>query len=269
MKNSRPTKIWIRWISVFIVMTASASSFGFAQDEGDLAKAAQNPLASMISVPLQNNTNFNLGQYDRTQNILNIQPIYPFVGTKWNIITRTIIPVISQPDITQEEGSTFGLGDTTITAWMSPAKATKLIWGIGPVVMVPTSTDDALGAGRWGLGPSIVALVMPGRWVVGGLINNVWSIGGDEVNQLLFQYFINYNLSDGWYLASAPMLTANWKSPEGQQWTVPFGIGVGKIHRFGKQPVNISLHLYYNVVKPDNGPDWTLRFQFQLMFPKK
>jgi hypothetical protein len=148
-----------------------------------------------------------------------------------------------------------------------------MTWGIGPALMIPTSTDNALGAGRWGLGPSLVALVMPGKWVVGGLINNVWSMGGDsekhKVNQFLFQWFVNYNLSDGWYLVSAPIITANWEAAEGQKWTVPFGIGVGKVHRFGKQPVNMSVHFYVNTVKPDIGPDWALRLQLQLMFPKK
>lgn len=263
----------IQRLSIFVALLFMLSNFTIAQDEEALAKAAQNPLASMISLPFQNNTNFGLGSYGRTQNVLNIQPVYPFIGKKWNIITRTILPVISQPDITQENGQTFGLGDTTLTAWLSPAKEASVTWGIGPALIIPTSTDDALGAGRWGLGPSFVALVMPGKWVVGGLINNVWSIGGDsekhKVNQLLFQWFVNYNLPDGWYLASAPIITANWEAAEGQKWTVPFGIGVGKVHRFGKQPVNMSAHVYINAVKPDIGPDWTLRLQVQLMFPKK
>jgi hypothetical protein len=260
-------------LSIFVAIFAVISNLAIAQDEEALAKAAQNPLASMISLPFQNNTNFGLGSYSRTQNVLNIQPVYPFAGKKWNIITRTILSVISQPDITQADGRTFGLGDTTLTAWLSPAKAASLTWGIGSALMIPTSTDDALGAGRWGIGPSVVALVMPGKWVVGGLISNIWSVGGgsekQDVNQFLFQYFINYNLSAGWYLASAPIITANWKAPEGQKWIVPFGIGVGKVHRFGKQPVNMSAHFYMNVVKPDIGPDWTLRLKFQLMFPKK
>lgn len=263
----------IQRLSIFVAIFAVISNFTLAQDEEALAKAAQNPLASMISLPFQNNTNFGLGSYDRTQNVLNIQPVYPFAGKKWNIITRTIFSVISQPDITQEDGRTFGLGDTTLTAWLSPAKAARLTWGIGSALMIPTSTNDALGAGRWGLGPSVVALVMPGKWVVGGLISNIWSVGGgsekQDVNQFLFQYFINYNLSAGWYLASAPIITANWEAPEDQKWIVPFGIGVGKVHRIGKQPVNMSAHVYINVIKPDIGPDWTLRLQFQLMFPKK
>ncbi len=263
----------IQRLGIFVAILFVISNLTIAQDEAALAKAAQNPLASMISLPFQNNTSFGLGSYDRTQNVLNIQPVYPFAGKKWNIITRTILPVISQPDITQDTGGTTGLGDITLTAWLSPAKASSMTWGIGSVVMLPTSTDDALGAGRWGIGPSVVALVMPGKWVVGGLISNIWSIGGDsekqDVNQLLFQYFINYNLPAGWYLASAPVIAANWKAPEGQKWVVPFGIGVGKIHRFGKQPVNMSAHVYFNAVKPDIGPDWTLRLQLQLMFPKK
>lgn len=258
------------WMLLLLIVVVSIT--GYAQTDekaANLAKAAQNPLASMISLPFQNNTNFGLGEYDRTQNMLNIQPVYPFVGSKWNIVTRTILPVMYQPDTTQQEGGTFGLGDINFTAWLSPAAENAVTWGIGPAVVIPTSTDDALGAGKWGLGPSFVALVMPGKWVIGGLVNNVWSLGSDAVNQFLFQYFINYNLEKGWYIASAPIITANWNNPDGQQWTVPFGAGVGKILRIGKQPVNMALHVYYNAVKPDGGADWTLRFQFQLMFPKK
>lgn len=263
----------IQRLSIFVVILIVISNLTLAQDEAALAKVAQNPLASMISLPFQNNTSFGLGSYDRAQNVLNIQPVYPFPGKKWNVITRTVLPVVSQPDITQEDGRTFGLGDTTLTVWLSPTKADSMTWGIGSVAMFPTSTDDALGAGRWGIGPSVVAVVMPGKWVVGGRISNIWSVGGgsekQDVNQFLFQYFINYNLRDGWNLSSAPIITANWKAPEGQKWVVPFGIGVGKVHRFGKQPVNMSAHVYINAVKPDIGPDWTLRLQLQLMFPKK
>ena len=185
------TKAFITRFAIPLAIIVSTTSIAVAQDEAALAKAAQNPIANMISLPFQNNTSFGLGPYDRTQNVLNIQPVYPISGKKWNIITRTILPVISQPDFTQEDGNTFGLGDTSFSAWLSPASASSVTWGIGPALMIPTSTSDALGPGRWGLGPTVVALVMPGKWVVGGLVNNVWSIGGNsekqKVNQFLLQ----------------------------------------------------------------------------------
>ena len=245
-----------------------------AQDHQDLAKAAQNPISNMINLPFQNNTNFGIGSDDETQNILNIQPVWPFeLNDNWNLITRTILPVISQPDVlTGGEGRINGLGDTIFTGFFSPRHSSGVTWGAGPVVQIPTSTDDALGSDEWGLGASIVVLAMPGHWVVGSLFSNVWSVGGsddEDYNLFTWQYFINYNMAKGWYLTSAPIITANWEADSDNRWTVPFGGGVGKIFKIGKQPVNGQISAYYNVEKPDSGADWQLRLQLQFLFPKK
>lgn len=245
----------------------------FAQDEEQLAKAAQNPVGDLISLPFQNNTSFGIGPNDRTLNVLNIQPVYPInMSSKWNLITRTIAPIITQPDIASESGSTTGLGDINFTAFLSPAAPGKWIWGAGPAILLPTATDDQLGSGKWGLGPSLVVLTMNGPWVYGVLVNNVWSVAGDkdrgDVNAFLLQYFINYNMADGWYVVSAPIITANWEAPSEGRWVVPFGGGAGKILRLGKLPLNAQVQAYYNVEKPEFGPDWSLRAQLQLMFPK-
>ena len=285
-------------IAIFTIFTllflgVAAPSYTFAEGQGDdnwgtadgdgtiepgenaaeeLAKAAQNPVASMISLPLQNNTNFNFGPQEKTQNVLNVQPVWPFsIGENWNLITRTIMPVISQPEILPGTDRTFGLGDITFTSFFSPKDSGKVIWGVGPVLVMPTATDDALGTDRWSAGASVVALTMPGRWVIGSLFNNVWDFAGSgnaDINFFTWQYFINYNLPDGWYLTSAPILTANWEASSGNKWTVPFGGGFGKIFRIGKQPVNASAQYYYNVEKPDFGADWQLRLVLQFMFPK-
>ncbi|KPJ98375.1 MAG: neuromedin U [Desulfobacterales bacterium SG8_35] len=247
------------------------------QSNTELAKAAQNPIANMISLPLQNNTNFNYGPKNDVQNILNIQPVLPFtLNEKWNIITRTIFPVMWEPVTEVYPGvysnkTTFGLGDTTFTAFLSPGKPGKAIWGIGPVLLIPTATADELGADKWGIGPSIVVLTMHGNWVIGSLFSNVWSFtgsGDQDVNLFTWQYFINYNLPNGWYLTTAPILTANWEADSGNQWTIPFGGGAGKIFRIGKLPVNALASAYYNFEKPTNGPDWQLRLQVQFLFPK-
>ena len=242
-----------------------------ASDE-DLARAAQNPVADMISLPLQNNINTGIGPDDATQNILNIQPVYPISpGGYWNVITRTILPVISQPGVLTGEGRVNGLGDVNFTAFLSPAQPGAVIWGIGPCLVMPTATDDVLGADRWSAGPSVVALAMPGKWVLGALMSNVWSFGGSgdsDVNFLTFQYFVNYNIANGWYLTSAPIITADWEADSGEQWTVPFGGGVGKIMKWGNQPVNGQASAYYNVEAPDNGADWQFRIQLQFLFPK-
>ena len=257
---------------IILILGTGTFIYGQESEESQLAKASQNPIANMMSFPFQNNTNFGLGPSDRVQNILNIQPVIPFQVNKINIITRTILPIVYQPDMYSESGGTFGLGDTTFTAFFSPAEPKKIIWGVGPVFLIPTATDTLLGSGKWGIGPSVVGLAMPGRWVVGALMNNIWSFAGkserDDVNMFLFQYFINYNFSKGWYLNSAPIITANWNAEEGDKWIVPFGIGGGKVFRAGRIPINASAQVYYNVVSPEIGPDWTLRLQVQLMFPK-
>ena len=243
------------------------------EGEEDLAQAVQNPVGDLISLPFQNNTNFGFGPYDRTQNVLNIQPVLPIsLSSDWNLITRTIFPVITQPDFFSESGSTTGLGDVNFTAFLSPSKPGKFIWGVGPAIVLPTATDESLGSGKWSAGPSVVGLSIQGPWVAGILMSNVWSFAGDsdraDVNFFLAQYFVNYNMDHGWYLVSAPIITSNWEASSGNQWIVPFGAGIGKIFRIGKQPMNFNTQAFYNAVKPDFGPDWQWRFQLQFMFPK-
>jgi len=242
------------------------------QSDGDLAKAAQNPIASLISVPVQNNTNFDYGPDDKTQNTLNIQPVWPFrLSENWNFITRTIVPIVSNPSLVPGGSRETGLGDTTFTGFFSPIDSGDWTWGVGPVLLIPTSSDDQLGADEWGLGPSLVVLTMPGNWVIGSLFSNVWGINeddGNDVNLFTWQYFINYNMANGWYLTTAPINTANWEAPSGQTWTVPVGGGFGKIFRIGRQPLNFNLQGFYNIEKPDHIGDWSMRVQLQFMFPK-
>ncbi len=239
----------------------------------ELRKAAQNPVASMISVPLQNNTDFNIGPDNKTKNTLNVQPVIPFeLNDDWNIITRTILPVTSQPGLFPGQDRTNGLGDVAFTAFLAPREPGKIIWGAGPMFLLPTATDDILGADKWALGISGVALTMVDNWVVGGLVSNIWSVAGsgdNDINLFTFQYFVNYNLPGGWYLTSAPIITANWEADNDNRWTVPFGGGAGRIFKIGNQPVNAQLSAYYNVETPDNfGAEWQMRAQIQFMFPK-
>ena len=239
-----------------------------------LQKATQNPVADLISVPLQNNSNFGIGSYDRTQNVLNIQPVIPTHLTQdWNLITRIIQPILWQPDPDANSGGTFGLGDMNPTFFFSPAHPGKIIWGAGPAFVLPTATDPALGQGKWSIGPSFVALAQPGHWTLGVLVSNVWSFAGSSdrasVNQMLFQYFINYNLSQGWYVTVSPIITANWAASNAKDiWTVPFGGGVGRIMKLGVQPVNISAQAYANAVYPSGASPWGLRLQIAFLFPK-
>lgn len=255
-------------------LTLTRSALG-AESSEELAKLAQNPIANLISVPFQNNTNFNFGPEEKNQNILNIQPVVPLtLSEDWNVITRTILPLISQPELTPMDDSTFGLGDTQFSAFLSPANASGWIWGVGAVVQAPTHTDSALGNNNWGAGPTAVALHLEAGspWVYGALVNNIWSLDNSDqpsYNNGLIQPFLNYNFKGGSYLTSAPIITANWDADDnGDTWTVPVGGGVGKIFHFGRLPVNTQISAYYNVEKPKYGADWQMRVQVQLMFPK-
>jgi hypothetical protein len=241
----------------------------------ELAKLAQNPVGNLISLPFQNNTNLNFGPDKGTQNILNIQPVIPIsVSPEWNIITRTIVPVIHMPSLGPDIDSKDGMGDIVFTAFLSPAKPGHWIWGAGPVLQLPTNSNSDLGNKNWGLGPSVVVVHMAhdDPWVYGVLVNNVWSLTsnkqGGSYNNGLIQPFINYNFKEGFYLTSSPVLTVDWNADSGQQWTVPIGGGVGKIFHLGKLPVNTQLSAYYNVVRPDFQANWQIRAQVQLMFPK-
>jgi len=256
------------------LLAASASAYAEMSAE-ELAKLAQNPVGNVISLPFQNDTNLNFGPEKGTQNILNVQPVVPIsINEEWNIITRTIVPIISMPSLGPGIDSQSGVGDTVFTAFVSPARPGHWIWGAGPVVQVPTNSDEKLGNGNWGLGPSFVVLHLDhgSPWVYGALVNNVWSLTssreGGAYNNGLIQPFVNYNFKGGFYLTSAPILTVDWKADSGERWTIPIGGGVGKIFHLGKLPVNAQISAYYNVERPEYGANWQIRAQVQLMFPK-
>lgn len=255
------------------VLALVAVSAAQPASEEDLAKETQNPVSDLISVPFESNFNFGVGPNDDLQYILYVQPVVPFrLSEDWNLITRTIIPLIDQPELGPGVGDVFGLGDIQLSQFLSPAKSGALIWGIGPIVQFPTATDDALGSDKWSAGPTAAALTIRGPWVAGAVVNHLWSFAGDDdradVNQTLIQPIVNYNLPGGWFLSSVPYITANWETDGDDRWTVPIGIGVGKVHRFGTQPVSLQLTPYYNVVRPDDAAEWTLRFRINLLFPK-
>jgi hypothetical protein len=266
-----------RWLTTATLAAALfATSPAHAEMSAEeLAKLAQNPVGNLISVPFQNNSNLNFGPEKGTQNVLNIQPVIPVsIEKDWNIITRTIVPVIHMPALGTDVGSKDGIGDVVFTAFLSPANPGEWIWGLGPVVQIPTNSSSELGNKNWGMGPSVVVLHLDhgSPWVYGALVNNIWSLTSDKqggaYNNGLIQPFVNYNFEGGLYLTSGPILTVNWKAENSQQWTVPIGGGIGKIFHFGKLPVNTSIQAYYNVVRPDYSANWQIRAQVQLMFPK-
>jgi hypothetical protein len=266
-------KAMIAATALLCALVMSAAAWAESESTEELAKQAQNPVAKLISIPFQNNINFNAGPQNRTQNILNIQPVIPIsLGPDWNLITRTIIPVISQPVPDPFDSRINGIGTTQFTAFLAPNNNSGLIFGVGPIFQFPTATNDKLGSKNFGMGPSVVVLKIDGHWVYGALANNVFSIGGSDPTYSvgLLQYFVNYNLPDGWYLTSAPIITADWKAAGADVWTVPLGGGAGKLWRLGKigLPVNTQIQAFGNVVHPQNGPNWQLRLQVQVLFPK-
>ena len=252
------------------------------QSTEDLAAAAQNPVAAMYSLPFQNNIYGGVGpQHNSTANVLNIQPVIPITVGDWNIISRTIAPIIYLPSLSTGPSeiveqslfnkSHFGLGDINQTFYFSPAKASELIWGIGPSFNLPTATATPLGSAKFSMGPAAVALTMPKPWVIGTLVRQLWSVIGPSdrpnVSQLLLQPFVNYNMAEGWYLVSSPIITANWEASS-NRWALPIGGGFGKIFRIGEQPMNASLQAFDYVKSPTDGPRWAVRAQLQFLFPR-
>lgn len=240
----------------------------------DAAKQAQNPLANMITLPLQWNTSFGIGEHDRTGATLNIQPIIPLGLSKdWILINRIIAPLPKvAPDAGLESGGTSGLGDITLMNWFSPPSKGAFTWGVGPVTVWPTATDDALGSGKFSIGPSAVLVYMKPKWVAAAVINAWWSVAGDsdrpDVATFYFQPIVSYFLPQKWYLTSAPVLLADLQADAGQRWTVPLGGGIGKMFNLGERPMDAQVQYFRYVVAPDGGPTWELRLQLKFIFPQ-
>jgi hypothetical protein len=239
----------------------------------ELLKALQNPVADLISVPIQENLNPGIAPYGRVQNVISLQPVIPLsLSENWLLVTRIIQPIVWQPYPDQKTGGVFGLGDMNPSFFLSPSKPGALIWGAGPATVIPTATNKALGNGKLGIGPSAVLLAQPGPWTVGVLVSNVWSVAGSggrpPVNRMALQYFLAYNLPHEWYLTSSPTITADWRATPGNVWTVPFGMGVGKLVMFGEKPVDLSGTFYANATTPAGMPTWSMSLQMTLLFPK-
>ncbi|NPU64311.1 hypothetical protein HL667_04810 [Bradyrhizobium sp. 83012] len=239
----------------------------------DLARAAQNPIADTISVGLENIAMPNTGPQRQTADVFKIEPVIPFrLNAEWNLVTRTTIPGIAQVRFSHEQGRIGGIGDINQIFALTPSHSGALIWGVGPTFSYPSATDPTLGSGRWSAGPTIVALTMPGPWVLGVLANNIWSFAGPSdrapVNQMMLQYFVTYNFSDGSYISASPIITANWLAKGHDRWIVPVGVGVGKLFMVDKQPINAEIGVYYNLLRPEQASPWQFRASLALLFPK-
>lgn len=269
-----PRRRCVRLVTLgLLVLALPALARAQGPSNEELAKKLSNPVASLISVPLQNNSDFGIGPVDDGfRNTLNIQPVIPIsLTTDWNLISRTILPVVYQDEIFPGSADQFGFGDTLQSFFLSPKApgAGGLIWGVGPVLLLPTATDDLLGGGKWGAGPTVVALKQDGPLTVGILANHVWSFAGDadraDVNQTFLQPFLSYTLPSATTFTVNTEATYDWNA---KQWTVPLLFGVSQVLRIGPQLISVGLNGRYWVEGPDSAPDYGIRFILTFLFPK-
>jgi len=252
--------------------TAQQPAAPAANDAAELAKKLANPVASLISFPIQTNFDFGMGSGSGWRMTTNIQPVIPVALNKdWNLISRTILPIIHQGNVVAEGTSQSGLGDMVQSLFLSPNKAEPFVWGIGPAVLVPTATNDSLGSKQLGLGPTVVVLKQQGPWTVGVLWNHIWRVAGGsgrpKVNADFVQPFLAYSTKDGWTYLLNTESTYDWT---GNHWSVPIHGQVSKVVRFGKQPVSFAGALRCWATTPSGGPEGCgLRFVVTGIFPKK
>ena len=266
-------------IMTLLAATVSAqdsTSADTAAEQAALAKKSQNPVANLISVPME------FWHYDGengTSFATIVKPVIPTSLGKMNLINRFILPYMSidgalqppDPSVEKAAVDASGLANITYQGFLSPAKPGKVIWGLGVALEIPTATDDQMANDLWSVGPSVLALTMPSNWVLGILFQNVWDFAGSgdgSVNKMTLQPILNFNLNKGWYLTSTPVMTANWDADDDDVWTIPMGGGVGKMLKFGKQPVDLKIVYYNYVEKPALGADWSVLFAVKLLFPK-
>lgn len=238
----------------------------------EIATKLNNPTASLISVPLQSNIDFGGGPTDDgLQYKLNIQPVIPFkLSDDWKVLTRTILPVVHQSN---RVGTTSqsGLSDTSLTLWLSPEKpgASGVVWGLGPALLIPTATDDYLGADKWGVGPSVIVVRQARGWSSGALMSQTWSFAGndqrDDLSSTFIQPFISYQTKSHTTYGLNLESSYDW---ENEQWTVPINVQLTQLVRLGQMPVSFQGGVRYYAAAPAEGPSWGLRFTVTLVFPE-
>jgi hypothetical protein len=254
-----------------------------AADSGDLAKKLSNPISDLVSVPLQFNWQQEVGPLELSQFILNLQPVMPFeVNESWNMIARVIIPFIGQPPFLVNGLGESGIGDITASFFFSPRTKSTFTWGVGPAFVVPASYQPTIGSGQFSIGPTVVALKQHDKWTYGVLMNQVWSVAGDErrsdVNRLFLEPFLAYQATKTLTLTIQSESTADWEADatssgiglaETEEWTVPINFEVAKLSTFGHFPASYQLGVGGYPVHPDSGPSWKIRAAIIILLPKE
>lgn len=259
----RPYLVRPGWLAIRVLCIALTISWtAAARADEDIAKQLNNPVADLISFPFQSNFDFNVGSSDGWRNTTNIQPVIPIrLNEDWNVISRTILPVVTQQDISGDSGSQTGLSDTTQSLFFSPRAAAEmrfgnLIWGVGPVVTLPTSTHRLLGPGVFGVGPTGVVLVQEGPWTYGALANHVWGLAysrddHSQINNTFVQPFLAYTTPDAWTYSLNTELTHNWANGK---TAGPVNLGLSKLVNIGEQKVSLQGRLRWWAAETESSP---------------
>lgn len=264
------------YVLVFAVTAASAAlaSGARAEGDGDLVKQLVNPFTTLVRVPMELSYDRRIGPASGgTGHTLNVQPLIPItIDRDWTILSRTILSIAAQREVFPGAGRQFGLGDTLQSFFLSPARATGdgISWGAGPAVLLPTATDDLLGSGKWGLGPTAGAFRDSGPWTVGILANHIWSVAGrgesGSISSTFLQPVVSYT-KDVWSYTLQTEASYDWK---GRQWSVPLEASVAKLTKIGGQEVNVEGGVHYWIDRPESGPrGWGFSFAITILLPKR